>query len=433
VGAPSAVAIRPDSTSLQPGDEADFAAALSGGFPFGQPAVSWSVEPRELGVIDARGHFKASNRSGSGKITAVAGGLSASANVTVVCPTSRSINEVTFKVLCNRSADVYAEALSDSDTGRVADVVIADVAALENDFGRTFGVRALVYVFANDTSYISGVRGILGERAAVAAAQTDAFFAPWADAIAINWRGVTKDLPVTALRHELTHRLVWKITGSPAAVNIDGIQKERLKEVPTWLDEGLAMVEEETVRGASWMAERDRTFGWAAYQFGDLPLSDLIDLGKWNRRTGAKAFYQYVLAAEAVRILSIRMGLRGVVRILERVRAGDTFAQAYLVVSGFPYEYFIGEYENLVGQGASKLPGMATAPHPRGTALLIYGYTRGDSMTLSFRGPTESMRRVQMDEYGNLLLVLGPEFPPGTYTVTAMYGRGPDRSYTITK
>jgi hypothetical protein len=432
--APSSIAISPGERSVRPGEATDFTAAISGGLPFGQGAVRWSVEPSQLGVIDPRGHFVAGERSGVGTVTAALGSLSASANVTVLCPSSRSIGEISFKASCTGSADIYTESrVSDRDAASVVAIVSSDVAALERDFGRAFGTRALVYVFADRTSYLTGVGRILGARARDVAESTNAVFAAGSDAIVLNWASISRDTPVTAVRHELTHRLIWKITGSPAAVTIDGIEKARLPEVVTWLDEGLAAVAASTVPGAGWMVERDRAFGWAVHRTGDLKLSDLVDLGKWNERTGDKAFYQYVLAAQAVRILTIRMGTKGVVRILERIRDGDTFTHAYLIVSGFPFEYFTAEFDRLMAPGSGALPGLMGTADGEGPLILLYGYRPHAEMTVSVKGPIEVTVGSRLDDYGNNILFLGDRYPSGTYVVTATDGRGPTKTITINK
>src|SRR3989442_14915720 len=107
--AATGIAIDPQTVVIAVTEETELAAVLSGGAPFGQGTVRWSVDPIELGTVDAEGRFTAGPRSGSGSVTASLGTLSATAHVTVSCPTSRSVRDISFNVWCTDSADVYVE------------------------------------------------------------------------------------------------------------------------------------------------------------------------------------------------------------------------------------------------------------------------------------------------------------------------------------
>src|SRR5436309_142419 len=213
--ASTGIAIEPRTVVVAVTEETDRAAVQSGGAPFGQGTVRWSVDPIELGTVDARGHSTAGPPSGTGSVTASLGTLSATAHVTVSCPTSRSVRDIAFDVWCTDSADLYVEArLAGDDAAAVAALAESDTAAVQKDLARAFRTRALIYVFADTSSYLPGVRRIFGERTGATAVETDAFFAPWVDAIAVDWREISRDVPITGLRHELTHRLVWQVAGS---------------------------------------------------------------------------------------------------------------------------------------------------------------------------------------------------------------------------
>src|SRR2546426_6558413 len=152
---------------------------------------------------------------------------------------------------------------------------------------------------------------------------------------------MSRDIPITGLRHELTHRLVWQITGSRTSpAELDGLQKAPAPDVPAWLDEGLAHVEESTPAGAGWMAVQDRTFAAAVSRSSHLSLGDLADLQKWNARSGTDGYYQYLVAAEAVRLLQADLGQMGIVAILERIRDGASFEEAYRAVAGSSFDVF---------------------------------------------------------------------------------------------
>jgi hypothetical protein len=430
------IAIEPASMVVSVTEELDFAAVFSGGTPFGQETALWSVEPIELGAVDARGHFTAGPRSGRGKVTASLGTLSATAHVTVSCPTSRSVREITFNVWCTDSADVYVEArVSGADAAAAAALAEADTAAVQKDLARSFRTRALIYVFADTTSYVSSVRRIFGERTGATATATDAFFAPWVDAIAVDWREVSRDVPITGLRHELTHRLVWQITGSRTlSSELDSPQKPSAPDVPAWLDEGLARVEESTLAGAGWIAVQDRAFAAAASDSWDLSLGDLADLRNWNERTGSDGYYQYLIAAQAVRLLQADVGQSGIVAMLERIRDGASFRDAYRAVAGSSFDVFVAALGNRMRDAVDPYPGIAATPRGRQSLVMLYGFTPESLVTFRVTGPSALTSVERMDEYGNGMLVLGSGYPAGTYNVGIVGGDGKVRPmYTFTK
>jgi hypothetical protein len=430
------IAIEPASMVVSVTEELDLAAVFSGGTPFGQETALWSVEPIELGAVDARGHFTAGPRSGRGKVTASLGTLSATAHVTVSCPTSRSVREITFNVWCTDSADVYVEArVSGADAAAAAALAEADTAAVQKDLARSFRTRALIYVFADTTSYVSSVRRIFGERTGATATATDAFFAPWVDAIAVDWREVSRDVPITGLRHELTHRLVWQITGSrTSSSELDSPQKPSAPDVPAWLDEGLARVEESTLAGAGWIAVQDRAFAAAASDSWDLSLGDLADLRNWNERTGSDGYYQYLIAAQAVRLLQADVGQSGIVAMLERIRDGASFRDAYRAVAGSSFDVFVAALGNRMRDAVDPYPGIAATPRGRQSLVMLYGFTPESLVTFRVTGPSALTSVERMDEYGNGMLVLGSGYPAGTYNVGIVGGDGKVRAmYTFTK
>jgi len=434
--AATGIAIEPRAIVVAVTEGTDLAAVLSGGAPFGQATVRWSVDPIELGTVDARGRFTAGPRSGSGSVTASLGTLSATAHVTVSCPTSRSVRDISFNVWCTDSADVYVEGrVGGDDAASVAALAESDSAAVQRDLARAFRTRALIYVFADTSSYLPGVRRIFGERTGATAMETDAFFAPWVDAIAVDWHEMSRDVPITGLRHELTHRLVWQITGSRTApADLDGLQRAPAPDVPAWLDEGLAHVEESTLAGAGWIAVQDRTFAAAVSRSSHLSLGDLADLPKWNARTGTDGYYQYLVAAEAVRLLQADLGQVGVVTILERIRDGASFHDAYRAVAGSSFDEFTSSLGQRMRAAVAPYPGIAATPRGRQSLLMLYGFTPGSLVAFAVSGPASLTSLEHMDEYGNGLLVLGSGYPVGSYSVGVVAGDGKVRPmYTFTR
>lgn len=143
--------------------------------------------------------------------------------------------------------------------------------------------------------------------------------------IRIPVRGVRADSQELerVLAHEFTHALVQSI--SP-------------RGVPTWLNEGLAVLFEPT--GDAWAAAQ---LSGSATR---LPLERLA--GSFERLSPADARIAYAQSAAAVRALLDHGGAAAVVAILQDLAAGDTVASAVERRMFLPYETFVTGLENTV-------------------------------------------------------------------------------------
>jgi len=204
--------------------------------------------------------------------------------------------------------------------------------------------------------------------------------------------------------------------------------------VPAWLDEGLARVEESTLAGAGWIAVQDRAFAAAASDSWDLSLGDLADLRKWNERTGSDGYYQYLIAAQAVRLLQADVGQSGIVAMLEGIRDGATFRDAYRAVAGSSFDVFVAALGQRMRNAVTAYPGIAATPRGRQSLVMLYGFTPESLVTFRVSGPAALTSVERMDEYGNGMLILGSGYPAGSYSVGVLGGDGKVRPmYTFTK
>ena len=179
---------------------------------------------------------------------------------------------------------------------------------------------------------------------------------------------------------------------------------------------------------------QDRTFTAAVSRSSHLSLSDLADLQKWNARTGTDGYYQYLVAAEAVRLLQADLGQTGIVAILERIRDGASFRDAYRAIAGSSFDVFTTAFAQRMRAAVTPYPGITAAPRARQSVLMLYGFTPGSLVTFSVSGPASLTSVERMDEYGNGLLVLGSGYPVGSYSVGVLGGDGKLRPmYAFTK
>ena len=118
------------------------------------------------------------------------------------------------------------------------------------------------------------------------------------------------------LTHEYTHALVQTITP---------------RNVPTWLNEGLAVYLEPN--GAAWIDEQ------AARATGRVPLQRLG--GGFGSLSTAEARQAYVESALAVRAMVDTAGVAAVVALLQDLARGDRFAVAFERRMSMPYDTFL--------------------------------------------------------------------------------------------
>ncbi len=418
----TALTIAPAQATLAPRGEQRFRLAIDTAWPnpLRDPQVRWSVSPSSLGTVDADGRFRAAPVSGAGTVTVVAGSVAASAAVSVRCPRSLDQGGFSFTPDCLGPADVYFESgFAAADTQMVLRSLQADIARVESDYGRHFARRPLVYAFRTDASFRAGLVSVLtsGGKLPRIATEADGIFLPDPEVVAVNWAEASKQVPLTTLRHELTHMMIGEIVGTHDAA------------VPAWLNEGSARLEELTIANTAWLAARERYYAASMAATGTLfAIDDLSDLATWDRRTGLAADYQYHAASAAATFLRDDVGQDGLVRILVALGEGRSFNAAYAAVALRPFSEFATAYANRVRGLASAYPGLGTAtdtPRGPGLMLILYGFAPSTEVTVTLSAGRETGRSTTMaSPYGAGAIVVGSDFPPGTYTISAAGANG---------
>jgi hypothetical protein len=123
------------------------------------------------------------------------------------------------------------------------------------------------------------------------------------------------------LAHEFTHALVQSIAP---------------RGVPTWLNEGLAVLFEPT--GDAWATAQ------LAGAERRVPLAQLA--GGFDGLSGADARLAYAQSAEAVRALVDHGGAAAVAAMVQDIAAGHSFEAAFERRMFMPYESFLGILES---------------------------------------------------------------------------------------
>jgi hypothetical protein len=327
---------------------------------------------------------------------------------------TRQIAGLDFAIVAG-PADLRVDtAMTRADEALAASTVAADIPAVERDFDRTFAARPLIYAFATAASYAEGFVRIFGYPRATAkfvAENSVAFFEPSLRLISVNWEAVRDRRPIAALRHELTHLLTLDACAP------------RCDLVPAWFNEGQARLAEALIPGGDWRLVRVRYEAASMAETGTLiPYDVLGPQLSWNSLTDWAGYFKYQQAARAVELLREDVGGNApIARVYERLRRGQTLAQAYALLSGRPFEDFLA---GLPARMRAVLPQprgiIAVAPEGAAASYLLYGFPPSATVRLTISGPRGSETwSIAISPYGASFDGLPPTRTPGGYTISA--------------
>src|SRR2546428_3206824 len=305
-----------------------------------------------------------------------------------------------------------ANSLTVTDRTRIARAVDRDAEQLERDYGRSFARRPAVYVFATRISFATGLQRLFGARATDAgllAAANGGVTLPRYGAVAINLENVPADRDLAIVRHELTHALVHEIVGPDAML-------------PAWFDEGLATLEERTLRVDD-DATRDAAITLTLLAGGRGDLAALGSPTQWGTQNAALDGKAYTVAAEATRVLRERVTAEGLVRILAATRRGTALGMAYANVGGES----LADFERAFPARLSSQYGqarIAVRPSAEGVRWSASGFAPGAAVTVEIEGAAYRVEyTATADRYGMYEAAFGRTRPSGEDAIRAT-GRG---------
>jgi hypothetical protein len=437
IPAPTAVLLTPGIVRLGTDETAQLTATVKDQFDEAMPQLipSWRVEPLTLGAVGSGGLLTAGATGGVGAITATAGSVSESIQLTVVPPAPVTKGGISFLLRTTGSTDFYAETtVSRSEAATINTQINADIARIQQDYGRSFAARPEVYLLATDATYAAAQTAILGlgQTSVTSPALRNPFESAgvyFQKRVAMDLERIGDGIPFTTSRHELTHMMIDEITGDA--------------RVPAWLNEGSARLEEFTIPGAQWWRtlEQHRAVSMAV-NGQQLSTDQLTSQGTWNAREGPVSRYQYAEASQIVQLLRNDIGLLGQMQILSLLGAGRTFEEAYGAVTGRSWPEFAASVPARLRAIATS-PGIAFAADSiagagaNGPTFVLYGYQPNSVVTLAIRGnatgASSSGRFQSVDEFGVYWSRLGTSWPPDTYTFTVTSGSAPTVTGTFTK
>jgi len=390
---------------------------LAQGYFVSRPLVPDRLGPwrRWAAGVALTGSLTLTTFAGIGKAAASGGGQQTPAQVKGVLATTCSVDlpnvtartGIDLECLQTGRADLYVEAgVAPAIRSALASAVARDMATLEQDFGHTFAARPAVYAFATRTSFAFGLQEIFGVRgpdAGLLAAANGGITLPRQGAIVINLQNVPNDKDYGIVRHELTHALVHEIVG----VN---------SSLPAWFDEGLATLTERD--GGAAIDARSTAVALGILTAGKTTLGDLDQQTQWAQRNAELGGQAYSVAAEAVRHLELRVTHDGVVRLLDAIGGGATFAAAYLDEAGETVADFTHAFPSrLAAESEARI---VQTPRPDGVLWTLAGFMPESVVTVAIDGAGYHLEyEVRTDKYGMHQGSFGVTAPRGEYTIRA--------------
>jgi hypothetical protein len=245
--------------------------------------------------------------------------------------------------------------------------------------------------------------GVRGPDAGLLAAANGGITLPRQGAIVINLQNVPNDKDYAIVRHELTHALVHEIVGVNASL-------------PAWFDEGLATLVERD--GGATTGARGTAVALGLLTAGKTTLGDLDQQTQWAQRNAELDGQAYSVAAEAVRHLELRVTHDGLVRMLDAIGGGSTFAAAYLAEAGETIADFTRAFPSrLAAESEARI--VQTA-RPDGVLWTLAGFTPDSVVTVAIDGAGYHLEyEVRTDKYGMHQGSFGGTAPKGEYTIRA--------------
>jgi hypothetical protein len=278
-----------------------------------------------------------------------------------------------------QDADVFLEA--DMEPGEVTDVVDViddDVFAVEEIFGFEFPVRPRVLLYRTSDRLRAGQPSLPAALVDIAAAIA---FSNENKMVVVLDR-VRKTKPLTVVRHELVHLMLYQVSGGG-------------RSIPIWFHEGAARLYEETVPEFAPTARIEMALAASRAAAGRLPApGDLDTSAEWQAATNAAArggssgqLNPYAVAAQYARLFRDDVGGdAGLRRLYEFMRLNYTFSQAFNKVTG-RITFDIARDAAAKVRALVELPGAMVELDDGKPTLFVYGVPPDVEVSVSISAP----------------------------------------------
>jgi hypothetical protein len=285
--------------------------------------VIWLLGISALGATALLIAFRGQAAASDSASCAPADGFVVSICINVPTSAVRRETTVPLVTLPSQRADVRVEVtVAGPDALAIALGVDRSVERVETLFGQTFTARPRVLIFGSAASFSTGARELFGystETADRVANTYGGIFDRGTATIAVNWSASGSQRMSAAIAHELTHLMVREATGG--------------KDIPAWLDEGIATLVEQDSAGASIATADEQLSGRAVAATGAITLTQLETVADFHAAYSRLDRPLYAYAAYATRQVGERIGWPGILAVLAATKTGGSFEAAYTIAA----------------------------------------------------------------------------------------------------
>jgi hypothetical protein len=154
---------------------------------------------------------------------------------------------------------------------------------------------------------------------------------------------------------------------------------------------------------------------------GKTTLAELDQQTQWAQRNAALDGQAYSVAAEAVRLLEQRVSHGGLIRMLEAMGGGSSFAAAYLAEAGETSADFARAFPSRLAVEQSEARITQTA-RDDGVLWTLAGFTPNSVVRVTIDGAGYHLEyEIRTDKYGMHQGSFGGTAPKGEYTLRASH------------
>lgn len=286
-----------------------------------------------------------------------------------------------------------------------------DLVQITGDLRRQFTDRPKIVAFQSAESFEKGLRTLFGLDEATSrtlARNAGGALISEVQTIAINWGLLSREIPLTILRHELTHAILRDIAGDQVAL-------------PAWFDEGVATLQQNTAYDSGPKVVDQLYQAKALVGSGRLRLPRLASSRDWIRETATLEGRTYAVAYAAVQILHDRVGTPGLTKIVTRTPEIG-FEGALREVTGTDSASFDRELATRIDAIAPKPELTVTKVSESEVEWRVRGFAPGGTARARVTGPNSYLIEfdVKLDDLGGHRATFGSTVPAGTYLLRLM-------------
>lgn len=310
--------------------------------------------------------------------------------------------------------DLWVERGVPADVRRLlAGSLDGDLSQVTGDLRRQFQRRPKIVAFSSAVSFERGLRTLFGldePTARTLSRNAGGALLTEVRTVAVNWGQLSREVPLTILRHELAHAILRDIAGDSVIL-------------PAWFDEGVATLQQNTAYDSGPKVVDQLYSANTLVASGRARLSGLASSRDWIRETAALEGRTYAVAFAAVQILHDRIGTPGLSKIVSRTPEVG-FETAFREAAGMDPATFERQLPAMVAALAPPPALGVTRVSAQELEWRVRGFPPNGSARATITGPNgyRIEFEVKLDAGGEYRARFGSNVPAGSYALVVTSG-----------